>query len=209
LTVATEASRHWNSPTGGVKLHQLRVELAQAGEEIRTMYKPLQILAILLLLAITDSVVAQSSNTSEPIISGAIKPSLIAISVANVDETAKWYQDHLGFRLQEKKDYPQASLRIAFLELNGFEIELVEDKKSIALAAIQKHLPEAKDGTNIQGFVKLAFTVEDVEGLAAKLKTKGVRLHMEVTKSNRKEGIKFFIVKDNNGNWLQFFGSSK
>jgi catechol 2,3-dioxygenase-like lactoylglutathione lyase family enzyme len=173
------------------------------------MPKPVQALMMILQISIAFSALAQSSGTTNERLSKSIKPSLIAISVANVDETANWYQDNLGFVVKEKKNFPQHSLRIAFLELNGFEIELVEDKKSVSLAAIQKHLPEADDETKIQGFVKLAFTVEDVEALAIRLKSKGVRFQMDLTKSNRKEGERSFIVRDNNGNWIQFFGKSK
>jgi catechol 2,3-dioxygenase-like lactoylglutathione lyase family enzyme len=173
------------------------------------MRKPVQALIMVLQVSITFSAIAQSPGTANERLSKSIKPSLVAISVANIDETVKWYQDNLGFAVKEKKDFPQHSLRIAFLALNDFEIELVEDKKSVSLVAIQKHLPEADDETKIQGFVKLAFTVEDVEALASRLKSKGVRFQMEMTKSNRKEGVKFFIVRDNNGNWLQFSGKSK
>jgi len=173
------------------------------------MCKPVYALIVVLQVSIAFSVIAQSQDTANERLSKSIKPSLIAISVANVDETAKWYQDNLGFAVKEKKDFPQHSLRIAFLALNDFEIELVEDQKSVSLGTIQKHLPEADDETKIQGFVKLAFTVEDVEALASRLKRNGVRFQMELNRSNRKEGMKSFIVRDNNGNWLQFFGKSK
>jgi catechol 2,3-dioxygenase-like lactoylglutathione lyase family enzyme len=173
------------------------------------MHKPIQALIMIVQLSFNFSAPAQSPGTAKDRLSKSIKPSLVALSVANLDETAKWYQDNLGFAVKEKKDFPQHSLRIAFLELNGFEIELVEDKRSVSLAAIQKHLPEADDPTKIQGFVKLAFTVADVEALATNLKRKGVRFQMDLTNSNRKQGVRSFIVRDNSGNWVQFFGKSK
>ena len=138
----------------------------------------------------------------------AIEPRLVALSVADLDATISWYQDNLGFRLKERKDFPQASLRIAFMESNGFELEVVEDKKSVPLAAIQKQLPSADDQAKLQGFVKLAFTVDDLTGLASRMKSNGVRFQMGLTKSSREPGVTFFIVRDNDGNWLQFFGRS-
>jgi predicted enzyme related to lactoylglutathione lyase len=173
------------------------------------MYKPVQAASLIILLSLGFAVLAQAPGAINEKLAKSIKPSLVAISVANVDETANWYQDNLGFLVKEKKDFPQYSLRLAFLELNGFEIELVEDKKSISLGAIQRHLPEADDEAKIQGFVKLAFTVEDVEALATRLKNRGVKFQVELAKSNRQEGVKFFIVRDNSGNWLQFLGKSK
>jgi catechol 2,3-dioxygenase-like lactoylglutathione lyase family enzyme len=170
---------------------------------------PLVVVAVALGGSAPSLVIAQTSTTVNESLSRSIKPSLVALSVPNVDEAINWYRNNLGFVVKEKKDFPQYSLRIAFLELNGFEIELVEDKKSVSLAAIHKYLPEADDGTKIQGFVKLAFTVGDVAALASRLKSKGVRFQIDITKSNRKEGTEFFIVRDNNGNWLQFSGKSK
>ncbi|MEW6737268.1 MAG: VOC family protein [Acidobacteriota bacterium] len=166
-------------------------------------------LIIVLVLAIATRTFAQSTCPPNKTLLDSIKPSLVAISVADLDQTVKWYQDNLEFVVKEQKDFPQYNLRIAFLELNGFELELVEDKNSVALTAIQKYIPEADDQTKIQGLVKLAFTVADIETLAARLKSKGVRFQIELTKSNRKETDKFFIIRDNCGNWIQFLGKSK
>jgi catechol 2,3-dioxygenase-like lactoylglutathione lyase family enzyme len=139
----------------------------------------------------------------------AFEPRLVALSVANLDETISWYQENLGFKLRDRKDFPQASLRIAFLELQGFELELVEKRKSVSLAAIQKAIPEADDQAKMQGIVKLAFSVADARELAAQMKRRGVRFEMGLTPSNREPGVIFFIVRDNNGNWLQFFSRSQ
>jgi catechol 2,3-dioxygenase-like lactoylglutathione lyase family enzyme len=135
-----------------------------------------------------------------------IRPSLVAISVANLDAAIKWYETNLDFTLKEKKEFPQHGLRIAFLELNGFELELVEDEKSISLAAIQKNLPEADDEAKIQGLVKLAFTVDDIDSLNSKLKANGVKFQMDLSKSNRQEGVRYIVVRDSDGNWIQLFG---
>ena len=142
-------------------------------------------------------------------VAGTVEPRLVALSVASLDDTIRWYQQNLGFKLKEQKDFPQASLRIAFLELDGFELELVEDRKSVSFAAIQSALPQADDRSKVQGMVKLAFTVENLEALAARMKDNGVKFQMGLTKSNRESGVSFFIVRDNNGNWLQFFSRSQ
>jgi catechol 2,3-dioxygenase-like lactoylglutathione lyase family enzyme len=135
-----------------------------------------------------------------------IRPSLVAISVGDLDAAMNWYETNLGFMLREKKDFPQHGLRIAFLELNGFELELVEDKTSISLVAIQKHLPEADDEAKIQGLVKLAFTVDDLAALNSKLKANGVKFQIDLSKSNRQEGVRYIVVRDSDGNWIQLFG---
>lgn len=136
---------------------------------------------------------------------GSVRPYLLAISVADLDETVKWYEEKLGFVVKERFDFPKHKMRIALLELNKFQLELVEDKKSLSLQAIQKQFPEVADQTRFQTYVKFAFTVRDIESLAKQLKDKRAAFHMDLTDSNRMPGGKFFIIKDNSGNWLQFF----
>jgi catechol 2,3-dioxygenase-like lactoylglutathione lyase family enzyme len=136
--------------------------------------------------------------------SNSIRPYLVSISVSNLDESLKWYGDNLGFEVVKRKDLPQYSLRIAFAELNGFQLELVEFKQSVSYESIKKQFPVIDDRAKIQGFGKLAFLVDDVEAMAAKLKSKGVKFERNVS-DDKEFGVKWFIVTDNDGNWIQFF----
>jgi catechol-2,3-dioxygenase len=59
-----------------------------------------------------------------------LKPHHIALSVPNFEETIQWYQDTLGFRVTLKRDLPQLSTQQAFLELNGFRLEIFARQNS-------------------------------------------------------------------------------
>jgi catechol 2,3-dioxygenase-like lactoylglutathione lyase family enzyme len=131
-------------------------------------------------------------------------PYLMSLSVADLDVSVRWYCEMLGFRETRRLNMPNSSLRISFLELNGFRLELVEFKNSVSLAAIQAKFPTVDDRAKVQGFDKLAFAVTSVRDVAASLKSKKVKFVREVMQE-KDTGETWFIVVDVDGNWLQFF----
>lgn len=142
------------------------------------------------------------SETQEPL--ATVRPYLVSLSVANLDVSVRWYCEMLGFRETRRLNTLAASLRISFLELNGFRLELIEFKDSVSLAAIRSKFPVVDDRARVQGFGKLAFAVTSVGELAASLKSKKVKFARDVTK-DKDTGERWFIIEDVDGNWLQFF----
>lgn len=136
------------------------------------------------------------------------RPYWAGISVSDADASARWYEEKLHFGLTKKMDLPQHKLRIVFLELNGFTLELVEFKDSVSFDTARKRIPELKDRDKLRGFVKLGFLVGNVDVLAGELKRAGVKLRIELTE-DRAFGNKFFLVEDPDGNVLQFFQTLK
>ena len=131
------------------------------------------------------------------------RPYLVSLSVANLDTSVRWYRDMLGFRETRRQNVPDSSLRISFLELNGFRRELIEFKDSVSSAAIRSKFPAVDDQAKVQGFGKLAFAVTNVGEVAASLKNKKVKFVREVTQ-DKDTGEIWFIIEDADGNWLQF-----
>lgn len=132
------------------------------------------------------------------------RASWCAISVRDAEATARWYQEKLHFTLKKRMVLPEHHLRILFLELNDFTLEIIQFDDSVPFAEVQKRFPGLKDRDKLQGFLKLGFIVEDVDALAAELKRGGVKLRMEPT-VDRDFNDKFILVEDNAGNTLQFF----
>ena len=93
-----------------------------------------------------------------------LRPSLVAISVQNLDQSVHWYTDTLNFKVQETIDLPESKLRITFLERNNFRLELIELKDSFP---IRRYVPDLTNRALLQGFSKLAFDVDDLRGTAA------------------------------------------
>ena len=126
------------------------------------------------------------------------------ITVSNLDASRKWYEEKLGFKLAKSMELPEHKLRIAFLNLNGFTLELIEFQETLSIATIKNRIPEFKDRDHLQGFVKLGFRVANVDALASALKANGAKLRMEPT-NDREFHDRFFLVEDPDGNTLQFF----
>ena len=159
---------------------------------------------LLLMLAVVISAARTSAQESkQPRVGG---PYLAAIVVPELETSADWYQKHLGFRRQETVTLP--NLRIAFLKLDGFHLELVEDKRAFTREGLQKRIPEMKHLDNpVDGIMKLAFRVTGLDAFAAKLRSEGVRFQTGIMQAKGK-WPRSFIVLDNNGNWIQFVEST-
>jgi methylmalonyl-CoA/ethylmalonyl-CoA epimerase len=93
----------------------------------------------------------------------------VAIVVDDMDKALSFWRDALGIPLDELRDVPAEKSQVAFLPLSGSEVELVQPTTEDS--GIAKYL--AKRGP---GMHHLCLEVDDIEGMMAQLKSKGVRL---------------------------------
>jgi catechol 2,3-dioxygenase-like lactoylglutathione lyase family enzyme len=121
----------------------------------------------------------------------------VAISVANLDESIKWYQDKLGFRLQNRRRV-STGIEIALIEKNGFFIDLIYIAGSENMEGNPQDPP---DHLKVQGLRNLVFWVDDLQAANAQLKAKGVQLIWE---SRYIPEVKTSVTnfRDNNGNLI-------
>jgi catechol 2,3-dioxygenase-like lactoylglutathione lyase family enzyme len=159
--------------------------------------------ALIIMGAVTQAAGPNTKPESQSPLATA-HPYLVSLSVADLDRSVRWYREMLGFRETRRLNLPDSSLRISFLELNGFRLELVEFKNSVSFAAIQSKFPTVDDRAKVQGFGKLAFAVTSVRDVAASLKSKKVKFVREVTQEED-TGETWFMIEDVDGNCLQFF----
>ncbi len=93
----------------------------------------------------------------------------IAVVVDDMEKSLTFWRDALGMELHELRDVPAEKSQVAFLPLAGSEIELV--KPTSDDSGIAKYL--AKRGP---GMHHICVEVEDIDGMLAQLKSKGIRL---------------------------------
>ena len=130
-----------------------------------------------------------------------MKPYIAAMLVPNAEETAKWYEENLGFEIIKEVDYCNQGLKIKIVELNGFQIEIIENEESISPEKCVSKYDFSKP--TIQGFMKLSFLVDDIEYLVAKLKEKNVEFTMNLTMLKEIKA-KCCLILDLNKNMIQF-----
>jgi methylmalonyl-CoA/ethylmalonyl-CoA epimerase len=99
----------------------------------------------------------------------------VAIVVEDIDESLAFWRDALGIEMHELRDVPAEKSKVAFLPVAGSEIELVQPTSDDS--GIAKYL--AKRG---QGMHHVCLEVDDIDGMLAQLKAKGVRMINEQPK---------------------------
>jgi catechol 2,3-dioxygenase-like lactoylglutathione lyase family enzyme len=165
-------------------------------KQASTFLVPLAI-AIMLITVMVQFTSAQTSNS--PVDRGLATLQIynVAISVPDIDKSVQWYEDKLGFRLQNRQNV-STGIEIALIEKNGFFIDLIHISGSENLEGNPKEPPEH---LSVQGLRNLVFWVDDLQATDAELKSKGVQLIWE---SRFIPEVKTSVTnfRDNNGNLI-------
>jgi methylmalonyl-CoA/ethylmalonyl-CoA epimerase len=110
----------------------------------------------------------------------------VAIVVEDMENALSFWRDALGLELHELRDVPTEKSQVAFMPVAGDEIELV--MPTTEDSGIAKYL--AKRG---QGMHHLCLEVDDITGMMAQLKAKGVRLINEEPRTSA-DGRKYAFI---------------
>lgn len=136
-----------------------------------------------------------------------IEPTLIAMYVNNIENSIEWYTEKLGFEIEKEiAEYPDYKMKIAFLKLGNFHLEMIEKEGAVEVSKVIKE-PE----TYLTGFLKLGFKVKNIESLYNKLSSfKDVQIEVDVQELPTYDieldwPSKYFLIKDPDGNLVQFF----
>jgi len=110
----------------------------------------------------------------------------VAVVVDDMEKALSFWRDALGMELHELRDVPAEKSQIAFLPLEGSEVELVRPTSDDS--GIAKYL--AKRGS---GMHHICLEVDDIVGMLAKLRAKGVRLINEEPRTSA-DGKKYAFI---------------
>jgi methylmalonyl-CoA/ethylmalonyl-CoA epimerase len=93
----------------------------------------------------------------------------IAILVDDLDATISFWQDALGLKLTHTEDVPGEQAIIAFLPTGDSEIELVQPTTEDS--GLARYLSKRGPGMH-----HICLEVDDIDGMLAQLKAKGIQL---------------------------------
>lgn len=93
----------------------------------------------------------------------------VAVVVEDMEKSLAFWRDALGMKLHELRDVPAEKSQVAFLPLDGAEVELVMPTTDDS--GIAKYL--AKRGA---GMHHICLQVDDIAGMLSQLKQKNIRL---------------------------------
>jgi catechol 2,3-dioxygenase-like lactoylglutathione lyase family enzyme len=138
-----------------------------------------------------------------------LKPLHISMSVKDLDESMKWYGEHLGFHPVFSMYIPAHRARLAFMRHGDFDIELVQhdDTKPIPRERLDPHEDQMTQGTK-----HIAFLTDDVDALIGRLESEGVEIAappkiMENAEAGVREKICF--IRDRDGIAIEFIERMK
>jgi len=93
----------------------------------------------------------------------------VAVVVDDMEKALSFWRDALGIELHELRDMPAEQSQIAFLPLEGSEVELVMPTSDDS--GIAKYLSKRGPGMH-----HICLEVDDIEGMLAQLRSKGIQL---------------------------------
>jgi len=146
----------------------------------------------------TPAIANSLCPTSSPL--ATMEAEHVMLTTANYDETLRWYQETLGFRIKHEWTVPEfPDLQLAYLEKNDFVIEVVASPNT-PITETEMDFVQRLQEPGIQHF---AFLVEDVDAAISELETKDVEIVLPPT-SFPDSGRRVAFFEDNNGNLIEF-----
>ena len=154
---------------------------------------------LLLWLAVPVVAHAQSSQTTAPAFTAT--GAFIALSVADLDASVRWYSEKLGLRVVQRPPKFEQSTAV-ILEGGGLIVELVHRDDATSLTAVA---PGVKANYLVHGIFKAGIIVDDFDKTLSMLKARGVEIAIGPfpKRGDQRANV---IVRDNGGNMIQFFG---
>ncbi len=100
----------------------------------------------------------------------------IAVVTDNIDSALGFWRDALGMELAHLEEVPAEAAKVAFLPVEGSEVELV--MPTINDSGLAQFLEKRGPGLH-----HICLEVDDIEGMLIRLKEKGVRLINETPRT--------------------------
>jgi len=164
---------------------------------------------LLLALAIGSRLQAQTGSPA-PLPVQVSGPHFVALSVANLAESVRWYRDLFALGVLFEAASPDSATHVILLGNAAVRVELVyhRDAQSLAQLAGKPMAPDM-----VYGPAKIGFYVRDLDATLTSLRARGAKI--EGTWLTRPGNIpptdtlwqRNVLVRDNAGTYVQFFES--
>ncbi len=124
----------------------------------------------------------------------------VGLVVRDLDFSMRWYQEKFGFKLRSQDHLPDLGLKIAYIRLGDFELELFESQSFKPLTEPEMDLLPS---LQYQGIRHLAFATDDCDAAWDELDSLGIERHIAPT-NNGALGVRYCFAKDPDGILLEF-----
>jgi catechol 2,3-dioxygenase-like lactoylglutathione lyase family enzyme len=126
----------------------------------------------------------------------------VALSVPDAPASARWYSEAFGLRVLGEIKPPDGAAHVILLKSETLLMEILQlrDARSPGEEGIQK--PQLT-----HGIFKVGFHVPDLDAAVARLKTLEARFETGIVE-DRRHRLRFVLLRDPDGNFVQLFGAS-
>ncbi len=124
----------------------------------------------------------------------------IAISVSDIDRSAAWYGNILGFSTIREGTFYDGSVRFAFLEGKGMRIELISSGR----APVPDNLPQPPAHLDTAGFKALVLRTDDLSAVTRELE--GLGVPMVWKEQTLTDDLSATLIRDPDGNFTNIIG---
>ena len=122
----------------------------------------------------------------------------VAVVVPDLDDALDFWRGALGLHFSHIENVPEQKSQVAFLPVGDSEVELV--KPTTGDSGVSKFLSERGAGIH-----HLCFEVDDLNGMLAELKAKGIRLINETPQVLEGRMVAFIHPKSANGVLVELY----
>lgn len=122
----------------------------------------------------------------------------VAIAVADIEAALVFWRDALGLEVDHIEDVPSQKSKVVFMPVGESEVELVNPTSTDT--GVAKFIEERGGGMH-----HLCFEVDDIDGMLAQLKSKGVRLINETPLELPGRKMAFVHPKSTNGVLVELY----
>jgi len=144
---------------------------------------------------------ASSSQTATPAF-GAVRGSFIGLSVGDLEASVRWYTEKLGLKVVIRPPKIEKSTAV-ILEGGGLIVELVHNEDAVPLS---QAAPAIARNYLVHGIFKAGIVVDDFDKTIATLRARGVQIVIGPFPATAEQRANA-IIRDNAGNYIQFFGA--
>jgi catechol 2,3-dioxygenase-like lactoylglutathione lyase family enzyme len=124
----------------------------------------------------------------------------VGIVVENIDASAAWYADKLGFERLYTYGFP--GVKVAFIGRGPLKIELFQNDQATPMAAGRR---SAETNLRIGGINHFAIAVADLDATIAALAAKGVAIVSAPRDVPNSGGSRFAFIHDNEQMLVELF----
>ena len=139
--------------------------------------------------------------TAQPLNVAGPEAFFAAFIVEDLDTSIVWYSDTWGFKIVDKKSFPNMGFKQANLELADIRIELIELESALDPSEV---IPNYDAKTKLMGIFKFGLLLPDFDVWIKHLQDLGVIFHGGIV-DDQLRGKKMTIVLDPDGNRIQLF----